>query len=103
MILHSYMIVRRLVKAGDHANAAHMLLRVAKNIQQFPAHIVPILTSVVIECQKANFKTSAYPFACTLMRPEYRPQVLEQYKRKIETIVRKPMSEEQKDKDTPEA
>ena len=30
MILHSYMIVRRLVKAGDHANAAHMLLQIGR-------------------------------------------------------------------------
>jgi len=60
MILHSYVIVKRLVKAGDHVNAAQMLLRVAKNIQQFPAHIVPILTSVVIECQRAKMSTEAY-------------------------------------------
>merc|ERR1711933_641979 len=93
MILHSYVIVKRLVKAGDHANAAHMLLRVAQNIQQFPAHIVPILTSVVIECQRAKLSTEAYQYACQLMRPEYRPQVSEQYKKKIENIVRKPVSD----------
>merc|ERR1719443_96039 len=88
MILHSYVLVKRLVKVS-HNNAALMLLRVAKNIQQFPAHIVPILTSVVIECQRAGMKSQAYQFACTLMRPEYRQQVSEQYKKKIETIVRK--------------
>merc|ERR1719482_1967807 len=44
MILHSYVLVKRLVKVSHH-QAALMLLRVAKNIQQFPAHIVPILTS----------------------------------------------------------
>jgi len=93
MILHSYVIVKRLVKAGDHATAAHMLLRVAKNIQQFPAHIVPILTSVVIECQRAKMTTEAYQYACMLMRPEYRPQVAEQYKKKIENIVRKPCAD----------
>merc|ERR1719327_1932313 len=97
MILHSYVLVKRLVKVGDHNNAALMLLRVAKNIQQFPAHIVPILTSVVIECQKANLKTSAYQFACTLMRPEYRQQVSEQYKKKIENIVRKPLTDDAKE------
>merc|ERR1719213_853443 len=59
MILHSYVLVKRLVKIGDHSNAALMLLRVAKNIQQFPAHIVPILTSVVIECQRASKKQEA--------------------------------------------
>jgi WD repeat-containing protein 19 len=94
MILHSYMIVRRLVKAGDHANAAHMLLRVARNIQQFPAHVVPILTSVVIECQRAKMGGDAYQYACTLMQPQYRPQVSEQYKKKIENIVRKSAAEE---------
>merc|ERR1711904_629239 len=102
MILHSYVLVKRLVKVGNHHNAALMLLRVAKNIQQFPAHIVPILTSVVIECQRATMKNQAYQFACTLMRPEYRPQISEQYKRKIGTIVRKPMNSEQ-EKDSQEA
>jgi len=92
--LHSYVIVKRLVKSGSHANAAVMLLRVAKNIQQFPAHIVPILTSVVIECQRAGMKKEAYKHACTLMQAEYRPQVSEQYKKKIENIVRKPCAEE---------
>merc|ERR1719398_488677 len=95
MIIHSYVIVKRLVKIGDHVNAAHMLLRVARNIQQFPAHLVPILTSVVIECQRAGMKDQAYQFACTLMRPEHRSQISEQYKRKIETIVRKPQNTEQ--------
>lgn len=93
MVLHSYVIVKRLVKGGDHSNAAHMLLRVAKNIQQFPAHIVPILTSVVIECQRAKLSNEAYQYACMLMRPEYRPQVSEQYKKKIENIVRKPCAD----------
>merc|ERR1711865_658983 len=74
MILHSYVLVKRLVKVSHH-NAALMLLRVAKNIQQFPAHIVPILTSVVIECQRAGMKKEAYKHACTLMQAEYRPQV----------------------------
>merc|ERR1712076_166486 len=93
MILHSYVIVKRLVKSGDHANAAHMLLRVAKNIQQFPAHVVPILTSVVIECQRAKLLTEAYTYACQLMKPENRGQISEQYKKKIENIVRKPQTE----------
>jgi hypothetical protein len=29
---------------------------VAKNISKFPAHVVPILTSTVIECQRAGLK-----------------------------------------------
>lgn len=97
MILHSYVIVKRLVKAGVHHNAALMLLRVARNIQQFPTHIVPILTSVVIECNRAGLKSEAYQYACQLMRPEYRASISEQYKRKIENIVRKSVNEEQSD------
>merc|ERR1711881_333517 len=95
MILHSYVLVKRLVKIGNHGNAAQMGLRVARDIQQFPAHLVPILTSVVIECQRAGMKDQAYQFACTLMRPEHRSQISEQYKRKIETIVRKPQNTEE--------
>merc|ERR1712048_399832 len=101
MILHSYVLVKRLVKNGDHKNAAMMLLRVAKNIQQFPAHVVPILTSVVIECQRAKMSSDAYQYACTLMRPEYRPQVSEQYKKKIENIVRKPVTDDSKETNEP--
>mmetsp|Transcript_45688 Transcript_45688/g.108618 ORF Transcript_45688/g.108618 Transcript_45688/m.108618 type:complete len:1374 (-) Transcript_45688:21-4142(-) len=93
MLLHSYVIVKRLVKAGDHPSAAIMLVRVAKNIQQFPAHVVPILTSVVIECQRAKMPGESYQYACTLMKPEYRKDVSEQYKKKIENIVRKPPPE----------
>merc|ERR1712070_367149 len=90
MILHSYVLVKRLVKVGNHHTAALMLLRVAKNIQQFPAHIVPILTSVVIECQRAKLHSDAYKYACEMMRPEHRPQIPDAHKKKIENIVRKP-------------
>lgn len=40
LLLHSYVIVKRLVKGGDHTGAARMLLRVAEQIAGFPAHIV---------------------------------------------------------------
>lgn len=39
---------------------------------RFPKHVVPILTSTVIECQRAGLKKTALEYACTLMRPEYR-------------------------------
>lgn len=97
MTLHSYVIVKKLVKASDHVSAAIMLVRVAKNIQQFPAHIAPILTSVVIECQRAKMTAESYQYACILMKPEYRPQVSEQYKKKIENIVRKPPPDAEKE------
>ncbi|CAE7695182.1 Wdr19, partial [Symbiodinium sp. CCMP2592] len=38
-------------------------------------------------------KKRSYQYACTLMKPEYRKDVSEQYKKKIENIVRKPPPE----------
>jgi len=92
-LLHSYIIVKTLIKLNDHKGAAQMLIRVAKNISKFPAHIVPILTSTVIKCAQAGYKKTAYDYASMLMRPEYRSQIADAYKRKIETIVRKPDKE----------
>ena len=88
-LLHSYILVKSHVKLGDHTTAALLLARVAKSISRFPAHVVPILTSTVIECQRAGMKRVAFEHASTLMRPEHRQSIAEAYKRKIETIVRK--------------
>lgn len=49
---------------------------------------MPILTSTVIECQKAGLKTSAFSYATMLLRPEYKNQLDLKYKKKIEAIVR---------------
>lgn len=89
LLLHSYTLVRKLVKDGNHLNAAHMLLRVAESIQSFPSHAVPILTSTVIECQRAGLKAAAYQYACDLMKPQYRSEIQEAYKKKIEHVVRR--------------
>lgn len=88
-LLHSYVLVKAHVKMGDHATAARLLARVAKNISRFPSHVVPILTSTVIECQRAGMKRVSFEHASALMRPDNRAQIAEAYKRKIETIVRK--------------
>ncbi|KAK0167381.1 hypothetical protein PV327_004788 [Microctonus hyperodae] len=89
-LLHSYILVRLHVKRNDHLRGARMLIRVANNISKFPSHIVPILTSTVIECHRAGLKHAAFNFAAMLMRPEYRMQVDVKYSKKIEAIVRKP-------------
>ncbi|XP_053973375.1 WD repeat-containing protein 19 [Hylaeus volcanicus] len=89
-LLHSYILVRLHVKKSDHLRGARMLIRVANNISKFPSHIVPILTSTVIECQRAGLKNAAFNFAAMLMRPEYRNQIDAKYSKKIEAIVRKP-------------
>ena len=76
------------VKLGDHRMAARMLIRVANSISKFPTHVVPILTSTVVECQRAGLKNSAFGYAAMLMRPEYRQKIDAKYKKKIEQIVR---------------
>ncbi|XP_051161969.1 WD repeat-containing protein 19 [Leptopilina boulardi] len=89
-LLHSYILVRLHVKRSDHIRGARMLIRVANNISKFPSHIVPILTSTVIECHRAGFRNAAFNYAAMLMRPEYRSQIDVKYSKKIEAIVRKP-------------
>ncbi|XP_033742140.1 WD repeat-containing protein 19-like isoform X1 [Pecten maximus] len=101
MILHSYILVKIHVKHGDHLKGARMLIRVANNISKFPSHIVPILTSTVIECHRAGLKNSSFSYAAMLMRPEYRNQIDLKFKKKIEMIVRKPDKTEEEEPLTP--
>jgi len=89
-LLHSYILVRVHARSGEHAIAARLLTRVAEKISHFPAHTVPILTSTVIECSKAGLRASAFQHAATLMRPEYRDLIDTKYRKKIESLVRKP-------------
>ncbi|XP_077544266.1 intraflagellar transport protein Oseg6 [Haemaphysalis longicornis] len=94
MLLHSYILAKVHIRRGDHVQAARLLERVANSISRFPAHTVPILTSAVVECQRAGLKNSAFGYASTLMRPEYRSQIDAKYKKKVEAIVRKPHREQ---------
>lgn len=89
VLLHSYILVKSLVRRGDHEGAARLLLRIAQSVSKFPLHMVQVLTSTVIECQRAGLKASAYEYAAILMRPEYRPSINPDLKRKIEAIVRR--------------
>lgn len=52
--------------------------------------VVPILTSTVIECDRAGLKNAAFQHAAILIRPEYRDQLDAKYKKKIESTVRRP-------------
>lgn len=101
MILHSYILVKLHVKRGDHSKGARMLIRVANNISKFPAHVVPILTSTVIECHRSGLKNSSFSYAAMLMRPEYRQKIDLKYKKKIEQIVRKPDKTEEEEAQDP--
>ncbi|XP_058834907.1 WD repeat-containing protein 19 [Topomyia yanbarensis] len=88
-LLHRYTLVRTHVKRANHLLAARLLLEVAKNISQFPSHVVPILTSTVIECHRTGLRKSAFEYAVMLMRSEFRNQIDAKYAKKIESIVRK--------------
>ncbi|XP_073898544.1 kelch-like protein 5 isoform X6 [Castor canadensis] len=101
MILHSYILVKIHIKNGDHMKGARLLIRVANNISKFPSHIVPILTSTVIECHRAGLRNSAFSFAAMLMRPEYRNKIDAKYKKKIEAMVRRPDTSETEEATTP--
>ncbi|KAK2918993.1 WD repeat-containing protein 19 [Channa argus] len=101
MTLHSYLLVKIHVKRGDHLKGARMLIRVSNNISKFPAHVVPILTSAVIECHRAGLRNSAFSFAAMLMRPEYRNEIDPKYRKKIEAMVRRPDTSELEEETTP--
>ncbi|CAG2166593.1 unnamed protein product [Oppiella nova] len=89
MLIHSYTLIKLWIRVGDHMRSAKLLIRVANNLSRFPEHIVPILTSAVIECQRAGLKRESLEFATTLMKGEYRDQIDLKFKKKIETLVRK--------------
>ena len=76
MLLHSYALVKLRVKRKDHTGAARLLRRVASGIDRFPAHVVPILTSTVIELQRGGLNRSALEFATQLMQRERRGPML---------------------------
>jgi WD repeat-containing protein 19 len=62
---------------------------------------VNILTTTVIEATKANLKEIAYNWACVLVRPEYRQQITEKYKTRIEQIARRPVAGQTEVEKTP--
>ncbi|PHJ23301.1 tetratricopeptide repeat-containing protein [Cystoisospora suis] len=89
-ILHSYILVRRLMRAGDFTTAAHLLERVSENIQEFEAHAAPILTSAILLFQRANMRQKAHKYSCQLLvRPERRQNIPEKHRRTVETCARK--------------
>jgi WD repeat-containing protein 19 len=89
------------VRAEEHLLGARMLIRVSNHISKFPAHVVPILTSTVIECYRSGLKSEAFEYASLLMRPEHRQKLDEKFKRKIEQIVRRPEKSDEEEIKTP--
>ncbi|KAG5178719.1 hypothetical protein JKP88DRAFT_137309, partial [Tribonema minus] len=71
LLLHSYTLAKHIARRGEHEGAACMLLRVACSMLRFPAHTVSVLTSCVIECQRAGLRESAFEYASVFMRTEH--------------------------------
>ncbi|CAG9090551.1 unnamed protein product [Plutella xylostella] len=84
------MKVRSHVRRARHELAAELLSRLAEDIHFFPTlqHQVSILTSAVIECNRAGLKREAQRWARALMQPQYRPHIDPKYVKKIEYVVR---------------
>merc|ERR1712045_93652 len=102
MLLHSYTLARLLAKGKEHTKAARMLIRVSESISKFPCHVVPILTSTVIECFRGGLKHHSFNYAVMLMRQEYRSKIASQYKQRIEQLVRRrPQGEEEEEEEAP--
>nr|CCC94636.1 predicted WD40 repeat protein [Trypanosoma congolense IL3000] len=96
MLLHSYVIVKHLIKVmNDDETASRMLLRVVRNIQRFPQHISTLYTSTALQCLKSGFKKSAFDNACIIIQNErYRTELDDKNRKKIESIVRRRGKEE---------
>ncbi|KAH9586521.1 WDR19 [Trypanosoma melophagium] len=99
MLLHSYIIVKHLIKPmRDDETACRMLLRVVRNIQKFPCHIATIYTSTALQCFKSGFKKSAFENACIIIQNgKYRTELNDKNRKKIEGIVRRRGKEEMDD------
>uniref|UniRef100_A0A5S6PZ42 WD repeat-containing protein 19 n=1 Tax=Trichuris muris TaxID=70415 RepID=A0A5S6PZ42_TRIMR len=101
MLLHTYLLVKRLIKRKEHSQAARLLIRISENINDFSAHVVKIFTLTAIECWRSELQQSAYKWATAVVRPDYRSQVEESYRNTILTIVRKRGNKEEPEVETP--
>ena len=86
MILHSYALVKILLRADDHKGAARMLARVSQNINRFPAHKISILTAATMKCYRTGQFRNAKEIALILTQPENQPSVDPKYLPSIEQI-----------------
>ncbi len=68
--------------------AARMLIRVSADIVHFPKHVVPILTSTVMECQRAGLHRSAFSHCQALMQPDLVESINPAYQHKAAALLR---------------
>eukprot|EP00624_Nannochloropsis_granulata_P005034 evm.model.NODE_35681_length_13224_cov_20.072519.2 len=98
MALHSYSLVKILLRHGHHESAARLLLRVVKHVTCFPGQQVRLLTSVVLQCQRVGMTAAAYQHALLLIAdPQYQQGMDSKIRRKVETIVRRQGAEQEDD------
>ncbi|KFH08332.1 tetratricopeptide repeat-containing protein [Toxoplasma gondii MAS] len=96
--LHSYILVRRLMRAGDLTVAAYLLERVLQNIHEFEAHAPSIMTSAILAFQRASMKHRAHKYSRQLlMKPGHRQDIPDKHKRTVEACARKPPSSAEAD------
>lgn len=96
MVLHSYCLVKVLLRHDHHESAARLLLRVVKHVKCFPGQRVRLLTSVVLQCQRVGLTAAAYQHALTLIAdPQYRQGMDSKIRRKVENIVRRHGAEQE--------
>ena len=91
MLLHSYVLIKKRISAGDGEGAARLLCRISRNISRFAGQAANILQSAVVQCQRVGLKKQAHEFACMLLSGDF--VIRDDYKKKIENIVRKPPTE----------
>lgn len=91
-LIHSYIIVRNVIKNNDHITAARIMIRICKNISMFNSVASNVLTTTIVECTKAKFKAEAFKWAMIAIKPEYKDGLSDNFRPKIENIARKPVN-----------
>ncbi len=88
IVLHVYSIVLRIMLANFLHVGFGLIEIFYWSLFWLYLDIVQILTTAVVECQKAGMNNTAFNFSLILMRQEYRDQIDAKYKKKIEALVR---------------
>lgn len=97
-VVDGVIVATHIGKVGSHKNsaedlsglqgAARMLIRVSADIVNFPKHVVPILTSTVMQCQRAGLQRSAFSHCQALMQPELVDSINPAYRHKAASLLR---------------
>ncbi|KAL8424259.1 hypothetical protein Efla_002877 [Eimeria flavescens] len=88
-LLHSYLLVPRLLSQGEHYNAALLLMRLSSFISEFEADATNVLTSTLLVGAAAGFPSSAVAVAGgRFLLPEIKSQIAAQDKKPLERVLR---------------